>query len=328
MDISTFLNTYLGMYITQSFCHSTVALLIVERTIHTLKITDPLMRQRLRILIILSSIFSMPLYQLISPDRGSIIFRQNSLFDSSRWLNIELPGSIPLGLIFIIIMLITSLIFIFQELIPILRHAVESKTPVDIEGSLHDSYFGDLRESLRGQLPDINIIAEDDYILYSTTGEKAEVYISRGIIDTLSSRQLESVIAHEIAHIKRNKMPILMIIYLLRMIMFFNPLILIEFRRITQEEEKICDDIAVSLTKDPIALSEALEKLYSYDNTRIEDIKKLSNIKETLEEYSHSIQIESRIKRLNKGMDKDRTRQPGILIFVLLTIMVINYFVV
>lgn len=316
------------MYITQSFCHSTVALIIVERAIHTLKITDPLMRQRLRILIILSAIFSMPLYQFISPDRGSIVFRQNSLFDSSRWLNIELPGSLPLGLIFIIIMLITSLVFIFQELIPILRHAVESKTPVDIEGSLNAPSLENLRESLRGELPNINIIAEDDYILYSTTGEKAEVYISRGIINTLSSRQLQSVIAHEIAHIERNKMPILMIIYLLRMIMFFNPLILIEFRRITQEEEKICDDIAVSLTKDPIALSEALEKLYSYDNTKIDDIKKLSNIKETLEEYSHSFQIESRIKRLDKGMDKDRTRQTGILIFVLLIIMVINYFVV
>lgn len=328
MDISAIFNTYPGMYITQSFCHSTVAFIIVERTIHILKIADPLMRQRMRILIILSAIFSMPLYQFISPDRGSIIFRQNSLFDSSRWLNIELPGSLPLGLIFIVIMLATSLIFVFQELIPILRHTVESRTPVDIEGTLHAPSLQDLTESLRGQLPSINIIAEDDYILYSTTGKKAEVYISRGIVNTLSSRQLQSVIAHEIAHIERNKMPILMIIYLMRIIMFFNPLILIEFRRITHEEEKICDDIAVSLTKDPVALSEALEKLYRYDNTRIEDIKRLSNIRETLEEYSHSLQIESRIKRLDKGTDRDRTGQHIILILTSLIIIVINYFVV
>ncbi len=122
MDVSTIFNTYPGMYITQSFCHSTIAFLIVERTIHIWKITDPFVRQRFRILIILAAVFSMPLYQIINPARGSIMFRQSSLFDSKRWLYLELPGSVPLGMIFIIILFMTSLIFIFQELIPVLRH--------------------------------------------------------------------------------------------------------------------------------------------------------------------------------------------------------------
>lgn len=330
MDISSFFDTYLGMYITQSFCHSAIAFMIVERTLHIWRITDPLMRQRFRIFIVASAVFSMPLYQLISPDRGSIIFRQSSLFDSKRWLYLELPGSIPFGLIFLIVLSFTTMIFIFQELIPILRHTFESRIPQDIEEDLQSPSLEMALEGLKEELPDIKIISDEDIILYSVTGRRTSVYISRGIINTLTADQLRSVIAHEMAHIKRNKIPILTIIYLLRIAMFFNPIVLVEFRRITQEEEKICDDIAISITGNPEALSEALIKLYGGNKTRItrQDIKKVSDLKETLEEYSHGLQIESRIRRLERGLNKGEKGGWAVFIFASSIIMIINYFVV
>lgn len=328
MDISTIFNTYPGMYITQSFCHSTIAFLIVERTIHIWKITDPFVRQRFRILIILAAVFSIPLYQIINPERGSIMFRQSSLFDSKRWLYLELPGSVPLGMIFIIILFMTSLIFIFQELIPVLRHAIESEAPDEIEQDSEIPHLKIALEGIKDELPEIKIIKDEDFILYSTTGRNTAIFLSTGIINSLTVEQLKSVIAHELAHIRRNKIPLLSIIFILKVIMFFNPFILIEFRRITQEEEKICDDMAVSITKDPEALSEALKKLYSCDLPKINvNIKNLTNLKENLEEYSHIHQIDTRVRRLKKGINK----QPGqweIFVLVSLVIMVINYFVV
>jgi len=36
--------------------------------------------------------------------------------------------------------------------------------------------------------------------------------------------------------------------YLLRVLLFFNPVAMIEFRRLAHEEEKVCDDIAIELT--------------------------------------------------------------------------------
>lgn len=330
MDISTFFDTYLGMYITQSFCHSTVAFIIVERTLYVWKITDPVIRQRFRIFIVLSAVFSMPLYQLLNPDRGSIAFRQSSLFDSKRWLYLELPGPIPLGMIFIAILFMTTLIFLFQELIPILRHTIESKAPPEIERDFKNTTLEKALEGLKNDLPDIKIVSDRDLILYSVTGGKTAVYISQGMIESLSPEQLRSVVAHEIAHIKRNKIPLLTIIYLLRIAMFFNPIVLVEFRRITHEEEKICDDIAVSLTGDPEALSGALEKLYGNGKKRItrEDIKRITNLKETIEEYSQSYQIESRVRRLKKGVDKAEEGQWAIFILASSIITVINYFVV
>lgn len=328
MDISTIFNTYPGMYITQSFCHSVIAFLIVERTIHIWEITNPLVRQRFRIIIILTAVFSMPLYQIITPDRGSIMFRQSSLFDSKRWLYLEI-GPLPIGLVFIIILLVTSLIFFFQELIPIIKHTIESKEPPGIEEDYNIPPLKTALEEIKDKLTEIRIIKDEDYILYSTTGRSPTIYISTGIIGSLTVDQLRSVIAHEMAHIKRNKIPLLTIIYLLRVLMFFNPLILIEFRRITQEEERICDDMAVSITKNPKALSEALEKLYLHDKSKvIISKKKLSNLKETLEEYSHNFHIEVRIKRIEKGINRVATGHWGIFVFILLVIMIINYFVV
>lgn len=39
----------------------------------------------------------------------------------------DLWGIIPIGLIFVIILFITTLIFLFHEMIPVLRHTFETK---------------------------------------------------------------------------------------------------------------------------------------------------------------------------------------------------------
>lgn len=203
MDISLFY-TYLGMYIVQSFCHSVIAFIIVERTIHVLEITDPIVRQRFRIIIIIIAILSMPFYQLINPDRGSISFRQSSLLDSIRWLNLEILWGIPLWIFFFIMIILTSLIFVFQELIPILRHALESRNSPEIKEKFDTSSFNYYIEELEDIMPDIFLLEDEDYILYSTTGNNPAIYLSKGIISSLNRDQLKAVIAHEIAYIKRN----------------------------------------------------------------------------------------------------------------------------
>src|SRR4030066_2564109 len=100
MNISGFFNTYPGMDKAQSFCHSIIAFIVVERAMSLWRISNPLIRQRFGLLVILLPAVSFPVYQLINPERGSISFRLESLFDMNRWLNIELWGSVPLGLFF------------------------------------------------------------------------------------------------------------------------------------------------------------------------------------------------------------------------------------
>jgi len=330
MNISGFFNTYPGMYIAQAFCHSIIAFIVVERAVQIWKISNPLIRQRFGLLVILLPIISFPLYHMINPERDSISFRIGALFDINRWLNLELFGAFPLVLFFVTIIIITASIFLFQEMIPVLKHSVESKRfGSDVEAYENNPVVNKAIEALPVEKPNIFTFDDEEFILFSSTGKNPAVYLSTGIVETLSVEQLGAVIAHEIAHIIRNKKPLLIFAFLLRIMMFFSPVVLLEFRRITQEEEKICDDAAVLLTGNPAALSEALTKLYPKDESF--DILKLkvgSGMKDSLEEYSHNIQIGSRIKRLEKPSQNNAYSYWAEFIFTVFIIMGINYFVV
>jgi hypothetical protein len=111
--------------------------------------------------------------------------------------------------------------------------------------------------------------------------------------------------------------------------MFFNPVVLVEFRRIVQEEEKVCDDIAVSLTKKPHALAEILEKFNKKTEALpLDKMKNLSALSTVVEDYSHNIHMESRIIRLEKGIGLQTGGQWGKFVVTVVVIFVINYFVV
>lgn len=329
MNISDFFSSYPGMYMTQTFCHSLIAFIIIDRAMHLWDIKNPLFRQRFQIMVVLLPVISFPLYQLINPDRGSISFRLESLFDVNRWLNLELWGAIPLGVFFLIIIFITSLIFFFQEMVPILLHMMEAKrSEIETEKPDADSVISKAIERLPVEKPDIFVLDDDDFVLFSTTGRKAAVYVSTGVIHTLNVDQIQAAVVHEIAHIERNKKPLLLIVFVFRVIMFFNPVVLIEFRRLVQEEEKICDDMAVILTKKPHAMSEVLEKLYrKTQGTNSLKSGSISEMKDIAEDYSHNAHIESRIIRLEPGIVYQTGSGWFQLVLAAIAIMGINYFV-
>lgn len=323
-------NSYLGMFMAQAFCHSIIAFVVVNRAMHIWHINDPLIRQRFHLIVVLLPVFSFPLYQAINPDRGSVSFRMESLFDINRWLNLEIFEIMPLWIFFISILLITAAIFLFQELIPVLKNTFESKNP-DVEAGEPEDYpiVNEAIADLAAEKPDILVLADDDHVLFSTTGRNAAVFISTGLIKTLDKEQLQAAIAHEMAHIARNKKPLLIAVFLFRVIMFFNPVALLEFRRLVQEEEKICDDMAVALTQKPHALSEALKKLYhKNENTNLLQFRKLSEMRDSIEEYSHNAHIEGRIHRLEKGGIHKTGGEWLKLLLTVIVIMGINYFVV
>ena len=330
MDLSIFFNTSPGMYISQSFFHSIIAAIIMSRSFQVWKITNPRIKQRFRFFVIMFPVMSFPLYHVMNAARGSLDFRLASLMNTHGLLNLELVGNVSVGLFFVLILLVTALIFFFQEMIPILRHMLASKkVPVPTKRPDEDSVVMDVLLTLPAERPDILIISDDDHILYSKTGKEPAIYISTGLIESLTTEQVQTSIAHEIAHVERSRRPLLITIYLLRIIMFFNPVVLLQFRKVAQEEELICDDIAVSLTKKPQALAEALKKLYhtSEEDNSHKHIT-LSRIKDNLEDYGHNVLIENRIRRLEKGeIDHGNGNWFPFALTVVVTI-IINYFVV
>ncbi len=330
MNISNFFNSYLGMYIAQAFCHSLVAALIVDRAIQAWGITSPMVRQRFSLIVVLFPIVSFPLYQIMNPNRGSVSFRLESLFDINRWLNLDLWGIVTVNILFILMLLVTSLVFLFQEMIPILKHTLESRESSSEEEETADNpIVKKALENFPGRKPRVSVIGDDEFILFSTTGKSPTIFLSSRLVETLDADQLQAAIAHEVAHIERNKRPLLLVVYLIRMLMFFNPVVLVEFRRMVQEEEKICDDMAVGMTQNPGALAEILRKFdYRREDLDLRKMKSLSTLSVSLEDYSHNVHLGGRIRRLEQGLERPAGGEWVKFLLTLVVIGVINYFVV
>lgn len=330
MSISTFFNSFAGMYVAQSFCHSVIAAVVTDRALKAWRIHDPLVSQRFRFLIILFPILSFPLYQAINPDRSSTLFRLDSLFDINRWLAVEIGGLVPVGLLFLLLLALTTLIFFFQEMVPVVRHTLDSRRTGG-DRTLLDTgpFLGNAAKTLGIKTPDIVLIEDDEPIIFSATGKEPAIFVSSGLTKALEPGQMEAALAHEMAHIARSRRPLLIMAFLLRIIMFFNPIVMVKFRRAIRDEEKICDDIAVSVTRDPAALAGALKVFYhKIDEASEQQSSKSSPLKGSIEEYSHNLHLESRIQRLESGA-MDRTTAWGLpFLITLLTIMAINYSVV
>lgn len=329
MDLSRFFDSYSGSYATQAFFHSAVAGAIVEIALKSWKIRSPSNRQKFLMLSVVFPIFSFPLFQALNPSRGSVYFRLGALFDSGRWLNVELPGSIPLGALLLLVFFMTSLVFFFQELIPVLRHAFASGNPASGEiREGDDPAILEALEKLPVEKPDVYVLDEEDPLIFSSTGRKGSVFLSSGLIGFLTVEQLQAALAHEIAHVLRSRRPYMVIVFLLRIAMFFNPFVLLQFRRSVQDDEKICDEIAVSLTGKPLVLAGTLKRLYLPQEDGQGDSPGDASVTAKLEEYSHRLNIESRIGRLEKGYERGAGGDWLPFAAVLAAIAAINYYVV
>jgi Zn-dependent protease with chaperone function len=329
MDISLFFNGWPGMYLAQSFLHSLIAALIVDTALIAWKIEDPVVRQRFRLLVLVVPILSFPVYQVLSPERGSALFRLDAVLDIGRWLNLELWGVVPVGVLFLLFLIFTSVIFLLQEMLPITHHAIASQDEAP-EGNLPEpeSRVARALESLPGKKPGVVIIDDDEHLMFSSTGKDPAVYLSGGLVEALTFDELRAALAHEIGHIRRGRRPVMVLIFLLRVIMFYNPIILMEFRRIVQEEEKICDDLAVALTGNREALANALRKFYFPEDQEHEHMMRDSpRLRDRLEEYSHTMLMESRITRLEEP-PAPATGSFAAFTAVLATILTVNYYLV
>jgi beta-lactamase regulating signal transducer with metallopeptidase domain len=329
MNLYNFFNSYAGMYVTQAFCHSIIASVISDQALRAWNISDPDVRQRFRLIVVLLPVFSFPLYQAFHPSRGSLQFRLEALFDSSRWMHLEI-WVVPAGAFFLALLAITSLIFVFQEMLPIVLNTWQSKG-VEQEGRLRepDPFIESSAQALSITAPDIIVLDDEDLVIYSATGRKPAIFVSEGLLNTLAPDELRAALAHELGHIARSRRPVLVLVFVFRAIMFFNPVSLVEFRRTVRNEEKICDDIAVSLTSRPEALAAALKHFFPQPAPVEATAAGKDLIKAApLEDFSHKMQLESRIERLKAVSSAKRGGHGILLSAVILIIMVINYFVV
>lgn len=82
-----------------------------------------------------------------------------------------------------------------------------------------------------------------------------------GTLAGLSPLQVEAILAHELAHIRRHDYLVNLLQTLVETLLFYHPAVWWLSRRIRIEREHCCDDLAVSLCGDPVVYAEALADL-------------------------------------------------------------------
>jgi Zn-dependent protease with chaperone function len=329
MDLTNLLNSYPGIHVVQAFLHSLCAAVIAHRAILDWDIRSPAARQKFYLVAVFAPAVSYPLYQWIDPERGSLHFRLGTLFDSNRWINVELWHTRPVVLLLVLVLAAATVVFLFQELIPILRHR---PGPADPESRTVRAAMGSpaalAAEGLADEPPNIQIIEDDDPAIHSVIGRDAAIYLTTGLLRSLQPAELRAAIAHEVAHMRRSRRPLLMVAYVVRVLLFFSPGTLVAFRKAAAEEEKICDDWAVEATGRPDALAAVLEKLRHSDAYEIDD-RDAGEVQRSLEQVSYDLMVQERIRRL---VDGDSTADDAAdwlkLAVTVAAIMILNYYVV
>ena len=81
------------------------------------------------------------------------------------------------------------------------------------------------------------------------------------VINQLTMEQVEAILLHELAHIRRNDYVINLVISWLSIIFFFNPFARMLIREIRKEREHCCDDLVLQFQYEPHAYASALLSL-------------------------------------------------------------------
>ena len=329
MDLTNLLNAYPGIHVVQAFLHSASAAIIAQRAILAWNIRSPVVRQKFYLIAVFAPVVSYPLYQWINPDRGSVHFRLGALFDSGRWINLELWNVLPVGLLFVLVLAAATAVFLFQELIPILRHRSGPPDPASrTEPAARGSLAALAAEGLADQAPDIQIVEDDDPAIHSVIGRSPAIYLTTGLLRSLQPAELRAAIAHEVAHRRRGRRPLRIVAYVARVLLFFSAGTLVAFRKAAAEEEKICDDWAVEATGRPDALAAVLEKLRHSDAYEVEDREVVEGLS-SIEHMSYDLMVRERIRRLADGESTTATTGDWLKFAVTLaSIVILNYYIV
>jgi len=90
---------------------------------------------------------------------------------------------------------------------------------------------------------------------------KPAILLPLGCMAGMSALQIEAVLAHELAHIRRHDYLISLFQSLVETLLFYHPAVWWVSGQIRREREHCCDDMAVALCGDPVAYAKALSFL-------------------------------------------------------------------
>jgi beta-lactamase regulating signal transducer with metallopeptidase domain/HEAT repeat protein len=125
--------------------------------------------------------------------------------------------------------------------------------------------YGDIVERLRNRLRVSRAVRVLESALVRTPAVigwlRPVLLIPASMSSGLTSAQLETIIAHELAHIRRHDYAVNLLQSLIETVLFYHPAVWLVSSRIRQEREHCCDDLAVVMSGDARLYASALLEL-------------------------------------------------------------------
>ncbi|HVW94596.1 MAG TPA: M56 family metallopeptidase [Mucilaginibacter sp.] len=129
----------------------------------------------------------------------------------------------------------------------------------------------------------------------------------------MSAEEIEVIILHELAHIKRNDYFLNILQQIITVLLFFNPCVQLINRIINEERENSCDDLVVKATASPIIYAKALLKL---------EQNRQNNWQLALAATGKKKHLLNRIERIMKTKKSIPSIRPTLLAMLILTVTI------
>ena len=145
---------------------------------------------------------------------------------------------------------------------------------------------------------------------------KPVILMPIGILNMLSTEEVEGIIAHELAHVMRNDFAINLIQTFIEAVYYFNPAMWWISANIRAERENCCDDVAIKLGMQPVVYAKSLLKLQELQSKYTPSL--------AMALASNKGQLINRVKRImNMSQTKSNMREKSIATLLLITLAVL-----
>jgi Zn-dependent protease with chaperone function len=154
----------------------------------------------------------------------------------------------------------------------------------------HRAYV--LARQLGVRAPRVRLCSSLGPIAFTYGWFRPTLVLSRWMVRTLDEQELETVLAHELAHHARRDPLLIWWALLLRDAFCYLPTSRLAYRQLRDAQELACDDLATEVTGQPIELASALTKVWLHRLSSSIGQESVSALTGTGE------QMEGRIRRL------------------------------
>lgn len=130
---------------------------------------------------------------------------------------------------------------------------------------------------------------------FSVAGNEKIIFVTKGLLKTLNSKELTSVIIHEVSHINNEDSKLKIYISVMTRFIFFDPVLRFVKRKISREMEFMADECSIKYLRNKSNLISALNKINRYYSSN-NQVGMLPSIYTIQNEQAY---FEERIKHIN-----------------------------